>query len=62
MLAKNNFFSGNVCWDARYSLRKREQKIIFGGTIGVGDSYLEFHCVILKFLDYMKYYMKLLEQ
>ena len=29
-------------WDSRLFLREMDQKFIFGGTIGYGDSYLEF--------------------
>ena len=36
------FLSACFCWDARLSSREMDQKIKFGGTIGYGDSYLEF--------------------
>ena len=36
---RKNLFA---CWDFRHSLREMNQKIKFGGTIGYGDSYLEF--------------------
>ena len=36
------FLSACFCWDSRLSLRETDQKIEFGGTIGYGDSYLEF--------------------
>ena len=39
---KNLFLSACFCWDSRLSLREMEQKFKFGGTIGYGDSYLEF--------------------
>ena len=39
---KNLFLSAGFCWDSSLSLRKMDQKIQFGGTIGYGDSYLEF--------------------
>ena len=39
---KNLFLSACFCWDSRLSLRQMNQKIKFGGTIGYGDSYLEF--------------------
>ena len=29
-------------WDCRLSLREMDQKIVLRGTIGYGDSYLEF--------------------
>ena len=43
---KNLFLSAGSCWDSRISLREMDQKFIFGGTIGYGDSNLEFlfHC------------------
>ena len=41
-LHKNLFLSAWFCWDSRLSLREMDQKIKFGGTIGYGDSYLEF--------------------
>ena len=39
---KNLFLSACLCWDSRLSLRKMDQKYKFGGTIGYGNSYLEF--------------------
>ena len=41
-IRKNVFLSACFCWDSRPSLRKIDQKFDFGGTIGYGDSYLEF--------------------
>ena len=59
---KNLFLSACFCWDSRISLGEMGQKIKFGGTIGYGDSYLEFFFVISKYLDYTQYYLMLLEQ
>ena len=48
MLFENNsvrkkfFLSACFCWDSRLSLREMDQKFKFGGTIGYGDSYLQF--------------------
>ena len=39
---KNLFISARCCWDSRLSLREMDQNFKFGGTIGYGDSYLEF--------------------
>ena len=39
---KNLFLSACFCWDSRLSLREMDQNFNFGGTIGYGDSYLEF--------------------
>ena len=39
---KNFFLSACFCWDSRLSLREKDQKLKFGGTIGYGNSYLEF--------------------
>ena len=39
---KDLFQSACFCWDSRFSLREMDQKFKFGGTIGYGDSYLEF--------------------
>ena len=39
---KNLFQSACICWDSRLSLLEMDQKSKFGGTIGYGDSYLEF--------------------
>ena len=39
---KNLFLSACFCWDSRLSLREMDQKFTFRGTIGSGDSYLEF--------------------
>ena len=39
---KNLSLSACFCLDSRLSLREMDQKFIFGGTIGYGDSYLEF--------------------
>ena len=42
VFAKNFFLSACFCSDSRLSLRETDQKFKFGGTIGYGDSYLEF--------------------
>ena len=39
---KNLFLSACFCWDSRFSLREMDKKFKFGGTLGHGDSYLEF--------------------
>ena len=39
---KNFFLSACSFWNSRISLRERDQKIIFGGTIGYGNPYMEF--------------------
>ena len=39
---KNLFLSAFFFWDSRLSLREMDQESKFGGTIGYGDSYLEF--------------------
>ena len=36
---KNLLLSACFCWDSRLSLREMDQKFIFGGTIGYGNSY-----------------------
>ena len=41
-VGKKFFLSACFCWDFRLSLREMHQKFKFGGTIGYGDSYLEF--------------------
>ena len=41
-VGKNLFLNAGFCWDFRLSLRQMDEKCIFGGTIGYGDSYLEF--------------------
>ena len=38
----NLFLSACFCWDSTLSLREMDQNFKFGGTIGNGDSYLEF--------------------
>ena len=38
---KNLSLSACFCWDSRLSVREMDQKYIFGGTIGYGNSYLE---------------------
>ena len=38
---RNLFLSAFFCLDFRLSLRERNQKYKFGGTIGYGNSYLE---------------------
>ena len=38
---KNLFLSAGFCWDSRLSLRELDQNVIFGGTIGNGNSYLD---------------------
>ena len=39
---KNLFLSECFCWASRLSLREMDQKFRYRGTIGYGDSYLEF--------------------
>ena len=39
---KSLFLSACFCWNSRLSLREMDQKFKIGGTIGYGDSYLEF--------------------
>ena len=39
---KNLFLSACFCWHSRLSVPEMDQKFKFGGTIGYGDSYLEF--------------------
>ena len=38
---KSLFLRASFCWDSRLSLDEMDQKPIFGGSIGCGDSYLE---------------------
>ena len=38
---KNLFLSACFCWDSKLSLRKMDQKLKFGGTIGYGHSSLD---------------------
>ena len=38
---KNVFLSACFCWDSRLSSREMDQKFIFGGLIGFGNSYLD---------------------
>ena len=58
---KNLFLSACFCWVSGLSLREMNQKFNFGGTIGYGDSYLEFLFRHFKVLDYTQFYMMLLE-
>ena len=39
---KNLFLRVCFCWDSRLSVRELDQQIKVSGTIGYGDSYLEF--------------------
>ena len=39
---KNVFLSACSCWDSRLSLHEMDEKFKFVGTIGYGDSFLEF--------------------
>ena len=41
---KNLFLSACFCWDSRLSLREMDQKFIFGGLIGYGNSCLDSAC------------------
>ena len=59
---KSLFLGACFCCDSRPSLREINQKFKFGGNNAYGDSYLEFFFVISKYIDYMQYYMMLLEQ
>ena len=40
-IRKNLFRSACFCWDSGLSLREMDQKIIFGGLIGYGNSCLD---------------------
>ena len=42
MSEKTLFLIACFCWDSGRSLREMDQKLELGGTIGYGDSYLEF--------------------
>ena len=39
---ENFFLSACFCWDSRLSSREMDEKFKFCGTIGYGNSYLEF--------------------
>ena len=39
---KNLILIAYFCWDSRIFLCEMDQKFNFGGTIGYGDSYMEF--------------------
>ena len=39
---KNLFLSACFCWASRLFLREMDQKVVFGGTIGFGDSFPEY--------------------
>ena len=39
---QNLFLKACFCWDSRLSLREEDQNFKIGGTIGYGDSYLEY--------------------
>ena len=41
-VARSLFLSATFCWDDRLFLLEIVQNVIFGGTIGYGDWYLEF--------------------
>ena len=40
-ICKNQFLSACFCWDSTHSVREMDQKFIFGGIIGYGDSYVD---------------------
>ena len=42
IVRRNLFLSAGFCWDSRICFCEMDQKFQFGGTIGYGDSYLEF--------------------
>ena len=44
------------------SLFETDEKNKYGGTVGYGESYLEFFFVTSKYLDYMQYCMVMLEK
>ena len=39
---KNLFLKACFCWDARLSLREMDRKFEYAGTVGYGDSYLDY--------------------
>ena len=47
-VGKNCFISARRCSDDIVSLIEMDEKIIFGGTIGYGDSYLAFNFLSLQ--------------
>ena len=59
---KNLFLFACFYWDCRLSLREMDRNFEFGGTIGYGNSSLEFYFVISKYLDYTQHSLMLLEQ
>ena len=40
-IRKNKILSARFCWDSGLSLREMDQKFLFGGLIGYGNSYLD---------------------
>ena len=42
IVRKNQFVSACFYWNSIFSLREMDQNFKFGGTVGYGDSYLEF--------------------
>ena len=59
---KNLFLSACFCWDSTLSLREMDQKFIFGGTIGYGDSYWDSVFRYSKEIRLHQNYTILLEQ
>ena len=41
IVRKNLFLNACVCWKSRFFLREMDQKFLFGGLIGYGNSYLD---------------------
>ena len=60
-VCKNFFLTANLKWDARLSSREEDQKFKTGGCIGYGDSTWNLYLVTPKYLDYMHFYMMLLD-
>ena len=59
---KNLFLSVCHSLNGRLYLRELVQKFKYGGTIGYGDSNMEFIFVAQRYVNYMQYYMMLPEQ
>ena len=58
---KNLFFFTCIVLDPDKNLKEMDQKFPFGGLIGYGNSCMDYFFATPKFLDYMQFYMTLLD-
>ena len=47
-VCENLFLSAYLCWDSGLSLREMDQKFLFGGLVGYGNSFFGLYILLLE--------------